>query len=699
MTETIPPPTAPAVDKDGKWTVPWYKYLQGTASSITTEVTVLTFGADPTGAQDSWQAFVDTVSYLSAQGGGKMIIPFGVYLISATVDLDSNIHVYSDDATIVFTSTTPFDVLFAANGGNSATSYPLSFDATIGDLQVYLTAGGSNFARGGWCFIGDNTKWSSASSTSTDRNAEIVRIAQAQETILSFESWIKSPGYASGSGAFVINLEPLENITISGRMRVYGNNARGGDPLGGSVNTDAGPLGLVFVDFRHVVNVNIEGFHISDFHTTGVRLLNVVDGEVRFFKIEHCIATASDAYGVSIENASQNCRVAHGKIVQCRHALASGASTDTLTGQYGVQRAMCFESVDVTASNGDANPIDVHPACDDVRIINCNVDSAALQGILSRARDTQIIGCSVQGACSKGIAIRNETAYTGSAVISNNAIDDVRADSLTILGSTGNGRIFLPGEFVTQASTCSGFVESFINFGSSNELRVRVNTGSFTTGGTPIIGAVSSAQMSSVHSLTTPTAGVGIEVDGETNSFETLVVTNNAIRGRYSPKAFIGISFLNADCGNVTGNTISLPSSPTGSGVSLSSCDTFVVAGNIVTAPTSAPGEGFTETATTRCIYDNNVVNGPSTYGPGAVLVAQTSWNPGNLADGAGETKNVTLTGAQPSDYVDVSFDQNTAALITASPFTDGVSVRLQNETGSTLDLAEGTLRVRVRKA
>ncbi|QRM55158.1 hypothetical protein [Sinorhizobium sp. BG8] len=82
------------------------------------------------------------------------------------------------------------------------------------------------------------------------------------------------------------------------------------------------------------------------------------------------------------------------------------------------------------------------------------------------------------------------------------------------------------------------------------------------------------------------------------------------------------------------------------------------------------------------------------------ILTGSTTWDPASLADGAGASYNVTVTGAVLGDYCIPSFSLNTQAMILTAHVTsaDTVTVRLQNETGSTIDLASGTLRVAVFK-
>jgi hypothetical protein len=74
------------------------------------------------------------------------------------------------------------------------------------------------------------------------------------------------------------------------------------------------------------------------------------------------------------------------------------------------------------------------------------------------------------------------------------------------------------------------------------------------------------------------------------------------------------------------------------------------------------------------------------------------TYNPANLADGAGVTTTVDAPGAQLGDYVQASFSQPLQAVqIFAWVSAVGtVSVRFQNESGGAVDLASGTIKVRV---
>lgn len=77
------------------------------------------------------------------------------------------------------------------------------------------------------------------------------------------------------------------------------------------------------------------------------------------------------------------------------------------------------------------------------------------------------------------------------------------------------------------------------------------------------------------------------------------------------------------------------------------------------------------------------------------------TYDPPNLADGAGVTTTVTATGAALGDFVEsVSFslDLQGISLTAWVSAANTVSVRFQNESGGALDLGSGTLRVAVVK-
>jgi hypothetical protein len=79
-------------------------------------------------------------------------------------------------------------------------------------------------------------------------------------------------------------------------------------------------------------------------------------------------------------------------------------------------------------------------------------------------------------------------------------------------------------------------------------------------------------------------------------------------------------------------------------------------------------------------------------------LTGSATYDPPSLADGAGATTTVTVTGAALGQFARAAFSLDTQGItITAwVSSTNTVSVRFQNESGGLLDLASGTLSARV---
>ncbi|HYI47507.1 MAG TPA: hypothetical protein VEX35_03490 [Allosphingosinicella sp.] len=88
--------------------------------------------------------------------------------------------------------------------------------------------------------------------------------------------------------------------------------------------------------------------------------------------------------------------------------------------------------------------------------------------------------------------------------------------------------------------------------------------------------------------------------------------------------------------------------------------------------------------------------------GPGQLLTASTTFDPNNLADGAGQTSGaITVTGAAFGDDVAVAPPYDLQGIVCTGYVSaaDNVKIRLQNETGGAIDLASGTWKVVVQKA
>lgn len=81
-------------------------------------------------------------------------------------------------------------------------------------------------------------------------------------------------------------------------------------------------------------------------------------------------------------------------------------------------------------------------------------------------------------------------------------------------------------------------------------------------------------------------------------------------------------------------------------------------------------------------------------------LQASDTWDPGNIADGAEEAHDVICDDAELGDFALASFSNDVTDLVLNAQVTaaNTVTCVLSNNTGGAVDLASGTIRVRVFK-
>jgi hypothetical protein len=163
-----------------------------------------------------------------------------------------------------------------------------------------------------------------------------------------------------------------------------------------------------------------------------------------------------------------------------------------------------------------------------------------------------------------------------------------------------------------------------------------------------------------------------------------IAVTGNVLEGTMASGG-VRFSAVIADCASIVGNTIKQASTANiGVYINGSTITSLALSGN---ATNSDSGSEFVFSTSTLTLDATDFYSGSATY------------DPANLADGAGVTTTVTCTGSVLGDFTDVSFslDLQGVELTSWVSSSNTVSVRFQNETGGAIDFASGTLRVRVR--
>lgn len=171
-------------------------------------------------------------------------------------------------------------------------------------------------------------------------------------------------------------------------------------------------------------------------------------------------------------------------------------------------------------------------------------------------------------------------------------------------------------------------------------------------------------------------------------------VTNNAANGIYA-KDSIEV-FIN-------GNRVR--DIPNGYGITVDNLTDGVVTNNRITDISSYNIRCLNSSTSTICAH--NDADDTTNLFLSGVSQRRNSWNiftgsstydPPSLADGAGTTTTVSVTGVAVGDFARASFSLDTQGItITAwVSAVNTVSVRFQNESGGVLDIASGTLKVEV---
>ena len=194
----------------------------------------------------------------------------------------------------------------------------------------------------------------------------------------------------------------------------------------------------------------------------------------------------------------------------------------------------------------------------------------------------------------------------------------------------------------------------------------------------------------------------------------------------------VGVTMTYTNSSEIKDNTIVGTNTNVLSGITISNSTSPLVENNIIQDIPN--GYGITYTTLTSGTIRNNFFTGVSSYnvrGTGtstgvkvinneaddtltqmpatgytskgnswSLAYGSTTYDPPSLADGAGATTTVTVTGAALGDYASAAFSVAlTGVTVTAwVSAANTVSVRFQNESGGVVDLASGTLTAYIEK-
>ena len=341
-------------------------------------------------------------------------------------------------------------------------------------------------------------------------------------------------------------------------------------------------------------------------------------------------------------------------------------------------------------------------------------------------RNTAAASYGIAVTCTDSLAVSNfsitgnyiETAYHGILVNTNSSLAGCSDYAITgnRIKNTGTTNYCLAilaknEDFVISGNLCEGgnigarFTPrsrtiSTIERASNIVTVVTTAAHSFNVGDrVSISGTSDSAYHGFFDIASTPTStSFTYAQTGGDDSGDTGGTTNNLELMSFS---MIGNRFYeqSADCVYLQGykidfknNTLRPASGATRSG-QIVFADKVTFAGNDCQDQTFSISTSIVALSPSFNIFDNT--------GTGAPLKGSATWDPGSLADGAGETSSaITVTNAQFGDTVSFAAPYDLQG-ITGNAYvsaTNAVKIRLQNETGGSIDLASGTWKVWVTK-
>ena len=484
-------------------------------------------------------------------------------------------------------------------------------------------------------------------------------------------------------------------------------------------------------------SIDCDDLTFTNIEQVGIKLQSCYDCSVRRFRIiNNPKNLISQQYGIWVARGSSNIRISDYYGRNSRHIITTDGSTSLSQDYYrGVpcdivmtigsgdgiwQSAVDTHAggLDVVANGGVFNTLDCGVKFRSKRtsvsnfLINsltdnasgysdgafslyfdggdCTLSNIETRGGLYGVRISDTSGASIGGIVGANILVKDAREY--GIRIGNNAWDafgSINLSGITVQYTKNNYNLFLNGQF-------SEFVLN----------------GLVSNGGTY---GIRTGQLSSFKRFSLNGFSVSDFTD-EGLYLENL--TNFALSGGVVDKpntTAAAIRIRNSKVGVLNGITVNMAaSSASAQGVFLSSAssgmtDRVVVDGVQVNLPSGTATGVYIEADATNCTVGpacelrsctTQIAWNAGTTGRGGYMTGSATYDPPSLASGAGATTTVAVSGAAVGDAVYCSFSNDLQGITLTGYVSAGstVAVRFQNNTGGTIDLASGALKVTVVK-
>jgi hypothetical protein len=274
--------------------------------------------------------------------------------------------------------------------------------------------------------------------------------------------------------------------------------------------------------------------------------------------------------------------------------------------------------------------------------------------------------------------------------------------SCTVTGNSFRGNAYSTTAFVVSGNRNTITGNSFTSNRTAYEVDITGPYNVFSSNAMYYSGAVRVASIGNsvtnnlLNFCTATTANLGAgndwwiqEVAGGTAS--STIIANNVLSNNGGSVTTTGGIRINGTTPTATGNTFNAFNGSGNGAIAIRvEVSNATVGGNTeanCTTLISTSGIG------SSVLYGNNPASGSA-----LPLTGSATYDPPSLADGAGATTTVTCSGAALGDTALAAFslDLQGITLTAWVSAANTVSVRFQNESGGPLDLASGTLRVRI---
>jgi hypothetical protein len=647
-------------------------FTGATAQTVQTKleqyVSVKDFGAVGDGVADDGPAINAVISALNAAGGGTLWFPEGVYNIDTALVLLSNVHLNIGAKAVLDVATLSGGIAMQAQG-TVGTAVPLASNASRTNTSVAVAAGAeAAFTAGDYVLIYSERQPDPAAQK--DGEFQIVKSTSSGSITLQDGLW---SDYATADTASIRKLNPVSNI------RVFG-----GGTIRGSGTNDK------LLTFYRCNDVHVDSiiFEDGDFEAlTFQSTLNFSATNCSFYRSNN----AGTGYGVAIYDGSQWGDVIGNKFIDCRHGVSGGGNT----GGYGLNRFVNI--IGNNAYGGLDSAYDGHSPCQYWNFVGntatakngTNSDGITWQGLDVVIADNTLIGCKNYGVFLEPRRPENQTGLT----VKGNVIRDSGLFGVYLLpvGTVGTiSGVNITGNTVLNAANHGILARSNTANRDINGLNISDNT------------VISST-------------GRGVYVLSEAATISAVDISGNTIYGSSAEGIYVYANTADINNCGVRDNSITMTAATDAIGVQTGATGNFAqltITGNVGGGGTHGVRK-FTGVGTyTNVWVADNALTGSTArirgfseaeFGEnqGYILFASATYDPPSLNDGAGAETDVTVTGAALGDYVDqISFSLDTQGINLDGQVTalNTVTVRFQNETGGTIDLGSGTIRIRVRK-